>query len=80
MLVELRLLGAMKRRACLEGAGSGHGSMEVKDGARLSEVLAISGIDEEMTLVVLVNGRRPGGDPVLSEGDAVSIFPPVAGG
>jgi len=80
MLIELRLLGDMKRHVEPEGLNGGHGRMDMREGARLSEVLAAGGIDERKTLVVLLNGRRPAGDPVLREGDAVSVFPPVAGG
>jgi len=80
MLVELRLLGEMKRRNPLPGMEGGRAGLSVPEGTRLSEFLGDKGLDPDKTLVVLVNGRRPGGDPELKEGDAVSVFPPVAGG
>ncbi len=52
-------------------------------GSRLARLLSRSLTDPER-LVVLVNGRsvRRGasGDPALSDGDEVSIFPPVSRG
>jgi molybdopterin converting factor small subunit len=79
MKVELRLLGAMKR-VLAEGETGGVATVEALDGVTLSGFLEDFGIDASKTLVVLVNGRRPGGDTALHDGDVVSVFPPVAGG
>jgi molybdopterin synthase sulfur carrier subunit len=48
-------------------------------GTRISDVIADLGLPDDPR-VVFVNGRHALEDTVLSDGDRLAIFPPVAGG
>ncbi len=68
-------------RSPLVGSG---GDLEIEDGATLAralESLALPGGESYMTIV---NGASIGPDDrdgaTLSEGDAVTVFPPIKGG
>jgi molybdopterin converting factor small subunit len=58
----------------------------LEHGATLQELLTWMGIPDEEAKIVLINGQSQGVcttikmNPMLSDGDTVSIFPPVAGG
>jgi sulfur carrier protein ThiS len=58
--------------------------VEVRDGATIEELLSAHGVPRELCHLVLLNGvfqppaRR--GEAKLTEGDAVAVWPPVAGG
>lgn len=59
----------------------GKGEVELPDPATVNDLLDHLKLDEEMRELVTVNGEQAEDYSVaLSEGDAVSIFPPVAGG
>lgn len=66
------------------GASRNVAEMEVADGTTPADVIAKLGLPEKLTHLVLVNGvyLAPGerAKHILSEGDALAIWPPVAGG
>jgi molybdopterin converting factor small subunit len=52
----------------------------VEDAAPVSQVIMKLGIEDKDIAILLVNGLNAPQDRILSEGDIVSIFPPVGGG
>ena len=62
--------GAQNRRAVIE----------VKDGATVREVMNQLDIPPELPNILLVNGRQAPETTVLKDGEALSVFPPLAGG
>jgi molybdopterin converting factor small subunit len=54
--------------------------LEVAEGTSVQWVLSELTIPENMPKILLVNGRNAELDRVLTEGDTVSVFPPIAGG
>lgn len=54
--------------------------LELPEGVSVKEVLQHLKVPEAMPKILLVNGRHAELDKVLSEGDTLSIFPPIAGG
>lgn len=52
----------------------------LKDGADVQKIIEILNINEEDVAILLINGRDGTLDKKLSDGDTVSIFPPVGGG
>jgi len=60
--------------------------MPLETGTTLKELLDTLGVPEKEPKIVLINGQSQGvcttitNNPMLNEGDTVSIFPPVAGG
>jgi sulfur-carrier protein len=54
--------------------------LEMEEGTTVGQVLQKLNIPDSIPLVTLVNGlHRDVGDP-LQAGDALSVFPPIAGG
>ena len=54
--------------------------MEMNDGATVLDILERLDIKQEDVTILLINGRDGTFNAKLSEGDTVSMFPPVGGG
>lgn len=54
--------------------------LEIKEGTKIADILNQLHIDEEGVSIMLLNGIDGKGDRILSEGDVLSLFPPVGGG
>jgi hypothetical protein len=77
--VTLKLLGPF--RACSAGAQSGGEELlELVPGSSLSQVLGRVPLPGGAPRVVLLNGVQQDGDAQLSDGDVITVFPPIAGG
>jgi len=67
-----------------EGTSANEAEITVENGVVLLELLADFNVPEEMCHLVLVNGEyvEPSAraSHVLSEGDHLAVWPPVAGG
>ena len=62
------------------GAQNRKAVIEVRDGATVREVMTQLRIPQELPNILLVNGRQASEDAALKDGEALSIFPPLAGG
>lgn len=62
------------------GAQNRKAVIEIRDGATVREVMTQLRIPLELPNILLVNGRQASEDAVLRDGEALSIFPPLAGG
>jgi molybdopterin converting factor small subunit len=62
------------------GAQNRKAVIEVKDGATVREVMNQLGIPPDLPSMLLVNGRQAPDGTVLKDGEALSVFPPLAGG
>lgn len=77
--VTLKLLGPF--RSLVSGADSdGAFHFELSSGALLSDVLQQVCLPEDAPRVVLLNGLQHDDDPTLTDGDTITVFPPIAGG
>lgn len=54
--------------------------IEIEEGANVLSVLEKLSIKKTDVTIILVNGNNTGVDALLSEGDTLSLFPPVGGG
>ncbi len=54
--------------------------LDAPAGTAIGELLPRLGLPEGVPLVAMVNDRVEHLDHVLADGDALSLFPPVAGG
>ncbi len=54
--------------------------IEVDDGITILELFEKTGIPPSEVAIVLVNGRHATLDQPLLDGEAVAVFPPIAGG
>lgn len=76
--VDLRLFGDFRKFVDSE-LGKGY-SLEVDDCSTIRSVVVSVGIPMDEVKIILVNGRSKEIDYVLSDGDRLALFPPVAGG
>jgi molybdopterin converting factor small subunit len=53
---------------------------EFSDGAIIADVLSALGIPDKIPKIMLINGEQKGASDALSDGDELSMFPPMAGG
>lgn len=80
MHIEVKLFANL-RKNLPSGSSGGKAQLTVEDGATIHTVIAQLQIPVELAQMVLVNGEQTREfDRQLSDGDTVSIFPPVAGG
>lgn len=80
----MRLFAQLRDR--LPDAPRGRARLELPAATSLQDLLEHLRIPEEMAQMLLINGVQQPRDPaaraaqMLSEGDAIAIFPPLAGG
>jgi molybdopterin converting factor small subunit len=55
-------------------------TLEVADGTTVGELALVLKIPENLDCMTVVNGRDVPSDHRLIDGDALSLFPPLAGG
>ncbi|MEW6298102.1 MAG: MoaD/ThiS family protein [Thermodesulfobacteriota bacterium] len=80
MHVEVKLFANL-RKLLPPGSSGGKATLTLEDGATITTLLHHLNVPAEMAQMVLVNGEQTREfDHPLADGDAVSIFPPVAGG
>jgi molybdopterin converting factor small subunit len=79
MNVTIKLFASARRYIPENGDGNSC-SLEMKSGASVEDLVARIGIPPTMPKMVLVNGLHSNNSRKLSEGDVVSIIPPIAGG
>jgi len=53
---------------------------EFPEGATVGDIVRSYGVPEKDVTLIFINGRHGGFDTVLSNGDTLSLFPPVGGG
>lgn len=80
MHVEVKLFANL-RKLLPPGSSGGKAQIPLEDGATITTLLRHLNIPTEMAQMVLVNGEQTRDfDRPLTDGDTISIFPPVAGG
>lgn len=79
MTVELALFASLSQYQPDGQGGRQARPVDVASGQTISELIEQLGLPDEPR-VVFVNGRHAAEETVLSEGDRLAIFPPVAGG
>lgn len=68
--------------ACLlPGDRAGNATtLEVQEGCTVRDVLISLNVPLDAPKILFVNGRHAKDDQVLSEGNRLAVFPPIAGG
>ncbi|MBC8497808.1 MoaD/ThiS family protein [Candidatus Bathyarchaeota archaeon] len=77
--VDVRLYAALRRYVHQLGLGEAI-ELDLDEGATIRHIFERLGLPEAEVKRVFVNGLSRGYEHILSEGDRVAIFPPVAGG
>lgn len=62
------------------GTAGDHVVLDLPEGATVDQVVHSLRIPSELERLTVVNGRDAVADQPLSEGDVLSLFPPLAGG
>jgi len=77
--VRVKLLSTYEKYLPADALGAAY-SLKVPPGTRIEELRAQLPVPTDRSEVILINGRTPLAGQVLDEGDAVAIFPAMAGG
>jgi len=77
--VEVRLFANLAK-LLPPGSQKKRSTINVKKGTTVDELLERLNIPPKITNIIMVNGKHQGRDIELSEGDVLSVFPPIAGG
>ena len=82
MEITVKLYGTLRghRPESADGAPHHPFTLQLPEGATLSDLSAQLGIANEHVNAAAVNGEAGTGDAVLEDGDQVRLFPPAAGG
>jgi molybdopterin converting factor small subunit len=79
MKIELNLFASLRRYHPETGSPIGK-FIEVSSGTTILGLLKRLEVPMDKVKLIFLNGNHAGGEEVLSEGDRVGVFPPVAGG
>ncbi len=55
-------------------------TLSIPDNSRVVDVINMLKIPDELPKIILINGAQKKPESELSEGDELSIFPPISGG
>lgn len=82
MQVDVKLFASLRKKLPpSSGHPAGKGTIELPDVATLADLIRHLDIPPDLAQMVLVNGEQTREfGRVLTDGDQISIFPPVAGG
>ncbi|MEI6125048.1 MAG: MoaD/ThiS family protein [Pseudomonadota bacterium] len=78
MKITVKLFTTLKKY--LGEAGSGTGTLDLREGMKIFQLLDQLKIPKDIPKIVLVNSQQKTLEEPLKEGDTVSVFPPIAGG
>ena len=79
MRVEVRLFATLARYLP-DDQDAGAAVLEVAEDSTVADVARALGIPAHLSRIALVNDRDATDDRPLTEGDVVTLFPPLAGG
>jgi molybdopterin converting factor small subunit len=74
MKIEVRLFASLRKYAGEKAR------IELEDGTKVSDFIERIGVPPSEVAIILVNGRHAHQDQRLHDGEAVSLFPAIAGG
>lgn len=78
MNIKIRLFATLKKH--IKENDQGTCTLEISEGARVSEALNSLNIPIDTPKILLVNGKQTKPEGTLQDGDMLSIFPPIIGG
>ncbi|MBI4587254.1 MAG: MoaD/ThiS family protein [Candidatus Rokubacteria bacterium] len=79
MKIEVRLFATLA--AYLPDEGDGRSAvLELAEGSTATDAVRFLQIPTEIPMMMLINGRDAASEQPLTDGDVLSLFPPLAGG
>lgn len=80
MIVEIKVFSSLRKGIPTDEHHLDGDRWDVEEGATVGQVLEMLNLAGRGDLILLVNGHHVTKESVLSEGDALSILPPIGGG
>ena len=79
MKVKLLLFGGLRKHLPEESEGRSN-LMDLPEGLRVKDVLDRLSLPAQIPKIIFLNGAKVGEEEGLTDGDRLSIFPPMVGG
>lgn len=80
MIIEIKIFSSLRQYIAPSDSRLDEDKWDIWDGATVGEVLKVLNLPEPQNLILLINGRHGASEEVLSDGDVLSVFPPIGGG
>jgi molybdopterin converting factor small subunit len=80
MNIEIKVFSSIRNDVKPSDKGLDRDKWDVQEGATVGHVLEMLQLSGRDDLILLVNGHHANKESVLSEGDVLSILPPIGGG
>ncbi|UCB50041.1 MAG: MoaD/ThiS family protein [Deltaproteobacteria bacterium] len=80
MNIEIKVFSSLRHNVPSSNNRLDEDKWDVREGATVGHVLEMLHLAGREDLILLVNGHHANKESVLSEGDALSILPPIGGG
>jgi len=79
MKVQVRLFATLSAFLPPHADGDS-GALVIDEGATVGQVMRMLHVPADFPCLTVVNGRDAGPEQILADGDALTMFPPLAGG
>jgi molybdopterin synthase sulfur carrier subunit len=80
MIIEIKVFSSLRNDVQPSDKRLEGDTWDIGEGATVGHVLEMLHLAGRDDLILLVNGHHANKESVLSEGDALSILPPIGGG
>ncbi|MCP4715409.1 MAG: MoaD/ThiS family protein [Deltaproteobacteria bacterium] len=78
MKIKLKLFANLRKY--INESDRGICTLEIPDASKVQDVFTLLNIPGDLPTIILINGNQHHNDEALSDGDTLSLFPPIAGG
>jgi len=79
MKITVKLFATLKRYLP-DGAQGSVCSLSIAADTTVQNIIEMLAIPADIPKIILINGLKRNSDDVLSDGDTLCVFPPIAGG
>ena len=80
MIIQVKIFSTLRHYVPNSDKRLDEDRWEVTEGVTVSQVLDMLNLPEGEVKTLLINGRNADMERILSEGDVLHVFPPMAGG
>jgi molybdopterin converting factor small subunit len=80
MNIEIKIFSSLRNDVKPSGKRLDGDKWDIREGTTVGQILEMLHLAGRDDLILLVNGHHANKESVLSEGDALSILPPIGGG
>jgi molybdopterin converting factor small subunit len=80
MIIQIKVFSSLRNNVQSSNNRLDKDKWDIREGATVGHVLEMLHLAGRGDLILLVNGHHANKESVLSEGDALSVLPPIGGG